>query len=604
VKLIANPTIWISNPKGHVSSFVSWQIQSESEHDLPSKQTLHQIFEVVFGETDLVQTDYGSLNQTLALLAIKLQAKNTDDLFKWMITENRVHRTEEFTYPSLDDHLARAVGPMALNLFNRLRLELSNPENEVSTDVKTKIGQILGAFHFRASSVAPSDDALRFLIKARERGLSVRRHSNLPSYQLGIGAMHAVVSKGFTNLTSQIATNLSTHKPLAVSVLSNSGLPVPSHFVAKSLSAATQAAERIGFPVVVKPTSTDKGVGVFIGVNTNDELAVTFEEASKYGPVLVEQYIKGFDHRFHVVNGNCVYVTQRVPPFVVGNGVDSIEVLLQKSIAQRSQNPVYLVYPSASLTDPEVARQLTKHGFTATTVLPRGETFYLRYNSNVSTGGSFEIVTDRAHPDNIALAERAARVIGLDNAGIDFITTDVSKSWKESGGRICEINPDPGTADYNSFDKQLDYLFPDSSNGRAPLILIINSPEATDSLSVEIENQFLAQGLSWGAIREKTLKVQTVFGSFEGRKTSLKESIHGLVSDTAVTAAFVEVKMEDLTEGLEIDYFSLIFTSGLSEDELREVHIFAESRCNQSQIIENPSKELLISKVQAILSAF
>jgi hypothetical protein len=75
-----------------------------------------------------------------------------------------------------------------------------------------------------------------------------------------------------------------------------------------------------------------------------------------------------------------------------------------------------------------------------------------------------------------------------------------------------------------------------------------------------------------------------------------------LVSDTAVAAAIVEVKMKDLAEGLEIDYFSLIFTSGLSEDELREVHIFAESRCDQSQIIENPSKELLVSKVQAILS--
>lgn len=570
---------------------------------MPSKQTLHQIFEAVFGDTDLVQTDYGSLNQTLALLAIKLQAKNTQELFKWMITENRVHKSEEFMYPSLDDHLARAVGPMAFNLFNRLRLELSNPENEVSTEVKAKIGQILGAFHFRASSVAPRDDALRFLIKARERGLFVRRQSNRPSYQLGIGAMRAVVSNGFTNLTSQIATSLSTHKPLAASVLSNSGLPVPSHFVVTSLSAATQAAARIGFPVVVKPTSTDKGVGVFIGVNTIDELAVAFEQASKHGSVLVEQLIKGFDHRFHVVNGKCLYVTQRVPPFVVGNGVDSIEALLQKSVAQRSQDPLLLVYPSASLTDPEVARQLTKHGFTASTILPQGETFYLRYNANVSTGGSYEIVTDRAHPDNLALAERAARVIGLDNAGIDFITTDVSMSWKESGGGICEINPDPGTADYNSFDKQLDYFFPDSSNGRVPLILIVNSPEATDSLSVEIEKLFEGQGLTWGAIREKTLKVETTFGYFEGRKTSLRESIHGLFSDTAVAAALVEVKMEDLAEGLEIDYFSLIFTSGLSEDELREVHIFAESRCDQSQIIENPSKELLASKVQAVISA-
>lgn len=602
MKLVPNPMSWISNPKGYVSSFVSWDIQFDPDEDLPSNEALSQVFNVVFGDTDLVQTDFGSLKRTLALIAIKLQAKNTEELFNWMLNENKIHRSEDFMYPSLDDHLAKVVGPMALNFFTRLRLEIPEAGTEVSKEAREKINRLVSAFLGRAASVAPFDDTQRLLIKARERGLSVRRHSNRPSFQIGIGAKQAVVSNGFTNFTSQIATNISTHKPLAAAVLSNAGLPVPRHLVVRSLADAVRAADQIGFPVVVKPTSADKGVGVFIAVDSKEELALAFEGASKYGSVLVEKYLKGFDHRFHVLNGKCLYVTQRVPPFVEGNGVDTIEALFEESKVERAKNPVYLVYPSASLTDPEVARQLNKRGYTAATILSQGEAFHLRLNANVSTGGSYELITSRVHPDNIALAERAARIVGLDNAGVDFITTDVSINWQASGGGICEINANPGTADYTSFDRQLEHFFPDPSNGRVPLVLVVSSLEGDNSLLLEIEKLFVAHGLTWGAIQDKTLKVVAEFSSYVGNKSSLRESIHGLVSDSAVAAAYVAVAFADLAEGLEIDYFSLILTSGLSEGELEELQSFAASRCNQNQIIENPSREVLIPRVQGLLS--
>lgn len=586
---------------GHVSSFASWVIHFESDNETPSAEKLLQVFNFVFGDTELNPQDYRTLNRTLALLAIKLQARNAEEILDWMLRENAIHQSKDFTYPSLDDDLAKAVGPMAIKLFARLAQVSPKPGAEMTADVKVRITRILDAFYLRAEALAPRDDTFRFLIKARERGLSVRRQSNRPSFQLGIGANRSLISNGFTNFTSQIATNISSHKPLASAVLFNAGFPVPQHLIVDSFPAAAKAAKIIGFPVVVKPTSTDKGVAVFIGVDTLDELAFAFDRASRYGNVLIEQFLNGFDHRFHVVNGKCLYVTQRIPPYVVGNGLDSIETLLNDSLAERAKNPLYLVYASASLTDPEVSRQLSKRGYTGSTVLSKGETFFLRHNANVSTGGSYEIVTNRVHADNISLAERAARIVGLDNAGVDFISRDASKSWKDAGGGICEINATPGTADYRSFDKQLDYLFPNSSDGRIPVVLSVKSAEEADLVSIELEKTFTETGLSWGAIQDKTLRVKTDFGTYVGRKSSLRESMFGLVSDPAVAVAFISVNFEDLTQGIELDYFSLIYATGLSDDEFAALQIFATGRCDKSKIVQNPSLALVSAEATRLL---
>ncbi len=94
--------------------------------------------------------------------------------------------------------------------------------------------------------------------------------------------------------------------------------------------------------------------------------------------------------------------------------------------------------------DSEVDRVLSKQGFTRQSVPESGVEVFLRGTANLSTGGTSIDVTEVVHADNILMAERAAIAVGIKIAGLDFITTDITRSYKEIGGGICEINNRPG----------------------------------------------------------------------------------------------------------------------------------------------------------------
>src|SRR5262249_27705371 len=100
-----------------------------------------------------------------------------------------------------------------------------------------------------------------------------------------------------------------------------------------------------------------------------------------------------------------------------------------------------------------------------------------RHTSNTSRGGTARNVTVRVHPDNARLAERATVVIGLDLAGVDLITPDIERSFREVGGAICEINPSPGLymrePGFLVEDAMLDGFFAPGDRGRIPLLCLL-----------------------------------------------------------------------------------------------------------------------------------
>jgi cyanophycin synthetase len=94
--------------------------------------------------------------------------------------------------------------------------------------------------------------------------------------------------------------------------------------------------------------------------------------------------------------------------------------------------------------DNQAERLMAAAGHTAETVLPKGEIFYLRSTANLSTGGTAIDMTDVCHPDNKDMAERTIKAVGLDVGGVDFLTPDITKSYKDIGGAIVEVNAAPG----------------------------------------------------------------------------------------------------------------------------------------------------------------
>ena len=242
---------------------------------------------------------------------------------------------------------------------------------------------------------------------------------------------------------------------------------------------AARAAERIGYPVVVKPVDGNHGRGVAVNLTTPEAVAEAFEVAEQEGSgVIVESMILGDDHRLLVIGGKLIAAARRMPGHVVGDGTRTIAELVEIV----NQDPRRGAGHENMLTrlelDAVADRLLAERDMTVDSVPPAGEVVYLRKTANLSTGGTAIDVTDVIHPDNRLMAERAIQAVGLDIGGVDFLTTDITKSYRDTGGAICEINAGPGMRMHIAPSEGkgrdvggavMDMLFPGDAPSRIPI---------------------------------------------------------------------------------------------------------------------------------------
>jgi len=317
---------------------------------------------------------------------------------------------------------------------------------------------------------------------AEERGVPWIRLNRYSLVQFGHGKYQHRIQATTTGNTSNIAVDLASDKEETNALLRDLGLPVPEQRLVYSAADAVRAAERIGLPVVVKPLRGNHGRGVSIGVGTPEDVAVAFEKAREHGrAVVIEQYVTGFDHRLLVIDGELIAAAKRVPGHIIGDGRQSVEELVEEV----NRDPRRGVGHEKVLTrlelDHQALRLLSQRGYEPATVPPAGEVIYLRSTGNLSTGGTAIDVTDIVHPDNREMAIRAIKGVGLDIGGVDFLTADISKSYREIGGGICEVNAGPGfrmhVAPSEGTPRDvagpvLDMLFPPGSPSTVPIASI------------------------------------------------------------------------------------------------------------------------------------
>jgi cyanophycin synthetase len=317
---------------------------------------------------------------------------------------------------------------------------------------------------------------------AEARGIPWLRLNEQSLIQLGYGRNQQRIQATVTGRTSHIAVELASDKEETNRILANLGLPVPRQRLVQSAERAIAAAERIGWPVVTKPYNGNHGRGVSIDLRTPEAVVAGFHRAQEISrSVLVESFITGHDHRMLVVNGELVAVSKREPGKVVGDGVHTIREL----VAIVNQDPRRGIGHEKVLTQLELDAQalglLEKLGYTPDSVPPTGETVYLRLTANLSTGGTATDMTDVVHPDNAEMAVRAIQAIGLDVGGVDFLTPDITQSYKEIGGAICEVNAAPGFRMHSApsegrprdvAGKVIDMLFPANAPSTIPIAAI------------------------------------------------------------------------------------------------------------------------------------
>jgi cyanophycin synthetase len=280
---------------------------------------------------------------------------------------------------------------------------------------------------------------------AEDRGIPWLRLNANSLIQFGHGKYQRRIQATVTSETRHIAVEIASDKEETNRILSDLGLPVPRQRLVYSAEEAAMEAVRLGFPVVVKPYNGNHGRGVSLNLQDGEHVREAFGRAREHShAVVVENFVPGLDHRMLVVNGKLIAVARREPGHVIGDGRSTIEQL----VAITNQDPRRGIGHEKILTrlelDHQAERCLRDQNLTQQSVPPDGEKVYLRLTGNLSTGGTATDVTDIVHPDNVEMAIRAVKAIGLDVGGVDFLTQDITVSYKESGGAICEINAAPG----------------------------------------------------------------------------------------------------------------------------------------------------------------
>lgn len=280
---------------------------------------------------------------------------------------------------------------------------------------------------------------------AKARGIPVRRLNTGSLVQFGYGARQRRILASETDRTSAVAQEIAQDKELTRMLLRSAGVASAQGRPVASVEDACTAAEEIGFPVVVKPQYGNQGRGVAARLTTRDQVIAAYEPALREGgPVLLEKYAPGNDYRVLVVGGRVVAAARREPAHVVGDGAHTVAQLVDIVNQDPRRGEHHGTMLSKIHLDDIALSVLAEQGMNPGSVPAAGAVVFIRRNANLSTGGTAIDVTDRVHPEVAVRAVEAARVIGLDVAGIDILATDISRPMEEQGAIVVEVNASPG----------------------------------------------------------------------------------------------------------------------------------------------------------------
>ncbi|MES2633029.1 MAG: acetate--CoA ligase family protein [Pseudomonadota bacterium] len=312
---------------------------------------------------------------------------------------------------------------------------------------------------------------------------------------VGSGPNARLFKSTLTETSLALSAALARSKSLTASVLALHGLPVPVHKMVANAQEAVDAAHALGYPVVVKPDDQDGGMGVYAGLETDEQVRQCYAQAASISPkVLVETHIQGQDFRITVDNGKVVKAIGRTPGGVMGDGQQTIEELIESLAAAK---PALRGNNTTVQLDDEARELLAGRGMTASSVPAAGEFIVLRRRANMSTGGTSRDVIGELHPDNARLSIRAAQALRLDLAGIDLIIPDVSVSWMDCKAAICEVNSQPQISTEFAptvYHDLLARMVPEPRRMRAVLLLNASGDANCDASVIGKASQLMESG--------------------------------------------------------------------------------------------------------------
>jgi cyanophycin synthetase len=389
------------------------------------------------------------------------------------------------------EQAGRYAGRAAVRLCQSVLETGTYPETELQQDL-----QDLEELR-REAQLGPSTESI--VAEAKTRHIPWLELGTRAMIQLGYGVYQKRLQATLSDRTGVLAVELACDKEATKQMLRDSGVPVPRGTVITSLRYLQEAIDEVGgFPVVIKPVNGNHGRGISVDVRdlpSAEDAFLLAQEISR--EVIVEKFHRGRDHRILVVNGKVVAVAERIPAHVIGDGVSTIRELIEIT----NKDPRRGDGHDNVLTRIEIDRTsqtvLERQGFTLDSIPQAGQICYLKATANLSTGGIAVDRTDEIHPENVWIAERVAKIVGLDIAGIDVVTPNISLPFRQTDSVIIEVNAAPGFRMHtapsvgiprNVAEPVLDMLFPPGTPCRIPIISITgtNGKTTTTRLTAHI----------------------------------------------------------------------------------------------------------------------
>lgn len=412
--------------------------------------------------------------------------------------------------------------------------------------------------------------------EALKRNIPVQCLEHSSILQLGSGKYTRYLEASLTDSSGCVSVDLAGNKHLTKRILSEAGIPVPYGDIAYTSGSAAAVASCIGYPVVVKPYDANQGKGVFTNIREPGELEEAFRTAVRYSrAVIVEKYIPGKDYRLLVIDGKLAAAAERKPPVVIGDGASTIKQLVDIE----NENPLRgsgHEKPLTYIKIDEMSRQvLSKSGYNENSIPEKDARVLLRYNGNLSTGGTARDCTEEVHPAIARLAVKAAELMNLDVAGIDITCEDISEPLAPQNGAVIEVNAAPGLRMHiyptegksrNVAGDILDMLYPEGTPCSIPVISVTGTNGKTTV------TRMIAHALG---LTGKVAGMTSTGGIYVGGECMLKGDNTGALSaarvlrDKRVEAVVLETARGGiLKRGLGYDAADVGVITNISEDHL------------------------------------
>lgn len=378
-------------------------------------------------------------------------------------------------YNVIFNYIEEKVGVYAAEASVRIAQALISGEAyEIENDIMT-MKKMRERERFGPSTASIINEAVA-------RQISFIRLNSSSLVQLGYGKNQVRFRATMTDKTSSIAVDIAGNKDETKRILQEQAIPVAKGLTISTMQDLDVALKEIGFPLVFKPLNGNHGKGATINIKTKEEAIEAFDHAQKYSQrVIVERFITGHDFRVLVIDNRMVAAAQRVPANVVGDGINTIQSLIDTENRDPRRGYGHENVLTEITVDRDTLDLLDKKNYTLESIPPKSEIVYLKSTANLSTGGTSIDVTELVHPQNIFMCERIARVIGLDICGIDIMAKNLTELLTDNGGVVLEVNAAPGFRMHlapseglprNVAAPVIDMLYPPGKSSRIPIIAV------------------------------------------------------------------------------------------------------------------------------------